>query len=88
MDPVFLSRDVTDDELAAEVTALQSGRYPRWRLDGEAGYSATEGPTGALEMYNYKRLWLRDAAGHGMVVTLQRLRAPAVWRRIAIPGEN
>lgn len=88
MDPVFLLRDVTDDELSAEMATLRSGRYPRWQLAGEAGYDATEGPAGALEVYRYKRLWLRRGVDTIVVVTLRRSRHSAVWQRIADPDEE
>lgn len=84
--PSFLASDVTDDELNAVIAALRAGEYAGWTLQGEVGYSATQGRPGALELCHYRRIWLCGPAGRATVVTLQRLPSAAVWRRVTVEG--
>lgn len=88
MEIPFLSGDVTDDELAAGLAALEAGRYPGWRLADRVEYEASRGVGGALALHRFIRVWLLDPDGCRKDVTLQRLHDPPLWRRVAVPGEN
>lgn len=87
-EPLFFSRDVSDDELAADIAALQEGRFPAWRLSGTATYQATRGLGSAVELHSFTRIWLDDGAGHTTVVTVERARDAHLWHRIAVPGDG
>jgi hypothetical protein len=87
-EPRFFSRDVTDDELAAEIAALREGCFPAWRLVGTATYQATRGAGSAMALHDFTRIWLEDGAGGATVVTLQRLPDGALWRRLAASDEE
>lgn len=88
MDPVFFHRDVTDDELAADLTTLNAGQHPHWRLAAQTEYKATQQYQGQRMLCDFKRLWLNHCAGHHNVVTLRRLPGASTWQRVAIPGED
>jgi hypothetical protein len=87
-EPRFFSRDVTDDELAAEIAALGEGRFPAWRLVGTATYQATRGAGSAMTLHDFTRIWLEDREGRATVVTLQRPPDGTLWRRIAASDEE
>jgi len=82
-EPRFFSKDVTDDELAAEIAALQEGCFLAWRLVGTATYQATRGAGSAMALHDFTRIWLDYGADGVTVVTLQRLPDGALWHRIA-----
>ncbi len=87
-EPQFFSGDVTDDELAAELVALQEGHFSAWRLVGTATYQATRGAGSTMALHDFTRIWLEGGAGRATVVTLQRPPGGTLWRRIAAPDEE
>jgi hypothetical protein len=81
-EPPFLWRDVTKDELEADLDALRAGRYPGLTFAGDAGWRSTYREDGTLGLSQFKRVWLANHAEDRIVVTLQYLDGIACWRRI------
>ncbi|HVA91640.1 MAG TPA: hypothetical protein VNL71_17575 [Chloroflexota bacterium] len=86
MEPSFFSRDLTSDELSADLTALKLGRYPGWRLVGEVAYETGARIGECISVYKWARIWVRDPKGGEHVVTLRRPDERTSWRRVANPG--
>lgn len=87
MEPAFFARDLTDDELSADLAALKLGHYSGWRLVAETTYETGHRTGDSFAVYTWTRIWLHDQAGHEQVVTLRRPRGRGVWRRVPILGE-
>ena len=79
MRPTFLVRDVSDDELQADLAALARAAYPRLRLIAEARYAATQELDGSLVLCDFWRLWLDDSESGRITITLRRLPDTNNW---------
>lgn len=90
-EPQFFFRDVSDEELRADLIALRTNQYPQWRLIGDAAYETGQATGDAIVVRTFERIWLDylgSRAGRRAVVTLQRLGDRGVWHRIAGPGQD
>ena len=77
--PVFLSSDVSDDELEAGLMELKGGRIPGWRFAGEAGYKTTLWQGEQLQIPSFRRIWLLDDCDRHSVVTLRKAPGSTYW---------
>jgi hypothetical protein len=86
MEPSFFSREVTSDELSADLTALKLGRYPGWRLVGDVAYETGARVGDLMAVYKWARIWVNGPNGEEHVITLRRPDESAAWRRVTAPG--
>lgn len=89
--PAFMCGEVTDDQLRADLEALETSRYPQWRLAGSAAYETARQIGDRIVVTRFHRIWLDHSAGNPDVpktVTLRRLDGPGTWQRVETSGHD